>query len=256
MRRFSLRAYLVCFAMLLSPAILANDVYQEDFSSDPGYQLCDGVTPIAGEAWEWNSVDENFRVRMHDTVSETPKLTVSQNFQQVDVADGAFCVSVDINVTDASFGQPAGMRFASAADPCLYDNGGLVLLFEGSHDTRFAIGDWNGTEYYTPDVAYDTWYRFLICADPDGTADITVTEVATDTAVLDLTDVVFSPKPINVAQLGYYTINGEGAWSEAYYDNLHVWFLESVPATSRVGLWLTGLMLLVLVGWATSRVRF
>jgi len=209
--------------ILLSPisALWAVEVvYTEEFSSQPFFEVCGGHVPEPGEFFLWDSVAETYKVRINETSPTVAKFACSPAFDLVEPADAPWCVGADMNIVQGSFGLPLSVRFVPHGDPG--GNHGVLISFKGAHDRRIAVQDYSVGSYFTPVVSYGSWYRFSVCSNTPGLADISAIEVESGDILMDFLDVPFNPTAFDTFVVGNNTGWGDGSVGEVHADNVFV----------------------------------
>ena len=193
-------------------------VYDENFSSEPGFTVYEDYVPQSGEYFDWNGAD--YEVRLAETTDSVQKFAVSPAFTTI---TESFEISIDINVFESSFGFPIGIRF-SMSDDLLGQ--ALVVGFRGGHNPWLTVGDGAGNVYPSgpgDPFPYNVWHRVEISYDSSrGTATIQITEIDSGEVYASWTDVSFSPTGFDRVVVGNTTGNGDGSWAEIRCDNILV----------------------------------
>lgn len=190
-------------------------VYSEDFSSSPSYNLV--YTPSGDEYLSWDPTKEVYKARVKDGYGVS-KFAVSPKFPEVE--NQSFKIEADINKQYVSFGQAIRLRFFESSIG-VHEGRALDIKFTGSQDPWIAISTGGGTKYRTPETSQDVWYSVQIDYDNiSGTADIQIKERKSENIFYERRGVPFGPGPFDKVAVGERVINGEGSYSEAYYDNI------------------------------------
>ena len=203
-------------------------VYEEDFSSDPGWLTNNG------SHFYWNSSEENYYVRIEDNLNEYGVI-------QIPEMDGSFKIEYDAKMTQNDWSS--ALIFGIYDDEIAYKPGGvldtlssLVLMFDHADGgTGFTIHS------YTPPTVcnyhnhwcgtcLNQWYHVVIEYDA---------EVSTASYVVTLDGSTVSSNSINITgtyqglmYLGvsrrwhYYV---QGATTTGYVDNVELWVLGTPP---------------------------
>lgn len=194
-------------------------VYEEDFSSDPGYEVIDSYTPDTGEVFEWDATGEYYRVRIVEQDGGIDKYAEGPRFTEVDETRD-FRWQADLRVAEESFGMPISVRTRTGLG---FTTFGPSVGHTGTH-SEFSITDGTGNRVRTGEntIRLNTWYRVTIDYDASaGTGQVIVTSRDGSTTLLDRR-VEFVPNAFDQFLLGNRTANLDGTVAELHYDNLRV----------------------------------
>ncbi|MBU1701537.1 MAG: hypothetical protein KJ970_12325 [Candidatus Eisenbacteria bacterium] len=207
--------------ILAGPASAAwLEFYNEDFSNEPYFEICGEYTPVEGEYFRWNEVDEYYEVRIQDTQEFTPKYACSPTF---DVAtQDSFRVRLDIKVVEHQTGLPIGVRCVTAEVP---EGNGMTMVYEGAHNQQFDVADWHGIEYGTPTtIQLGVWYHFdMFYRMGTATVDISITDRESGVSYLEIAAEPFNPDAFDTIAIGYNTLILEtSGFAQIHVDNIIV----------------------------------
>lgn len=205
--------------LLVSTSIMAQTtVYQEDFASDPGYTI-PYYTPVSGEYFQWNSIDETYEVRIKEKHGGILKWAYSPAFELI--GEESFEISVDLKLIETSFGMPIGIAFCKDGDQ---PESKMWIRVSSSNDRTIQIADGTGNLHESPDwVDFDKWYTVkVIYYSETGTVDINVTETSGGNVFWQMTGGTFNPNEFDLCTLGFTTRNNDGSWAEMEFDNIKI----------------------------------
>jgi formylglycine-generating enzyme required for sulfatase activity len=196
--------------------IYGNIIYEEDFSSDPGFSS--DYTPGGGEFFTWDQVNDIYKVRILDA-NDVWKYAYSPSFQSI--SNSSFSVSLDFVVRESSFGQGMKIRFFYSG------NGYTVRSFEikipGSQNMTMHLVDSIADVYTSPNFQYDIWYSVLIEYDyGSGTTEFRVIERQSENVLCHERGIPFNLGEFDSIAMGDNVVNGEGSYAEMHLDNIEI----------------------------------
>lgn len=210
------------FLILILVAILSGSpafgvIYEEDFSTDPGFTICNGYLPSPEEVFEWDATNGEYDLRLEETYEPTPKFACSPTFDMV--ADVDFHVSVEFVMTESSYGFPLAIRLTDGSHPT---TGGITIAYRGSHNPYVTLSDGAENVYWpTTTFPLNAWHQVGIDYHAAShTADLRIVEVETGAVYAEWIDVPFEPEGFSAVVLGNQTGNGDGDYAALSCDNI------------------------------------
>jgi len=194
-------------------------IYEEDFSSDPGF-----TTSEPGDLY-WDSANQWYFVRVYDVSSGYGNyFAESPSFEPTGSSD--FHTEFDIDVADEDWGNYPGVFFTNSqlADPWTEIPWFFQFIYADSTPRKFGLkSDGIASAYYSGTVAEGVWYHVSMDYDSlSQTVDLTVTNRSSGAVFWSLVDQPFEIiQSFDTVTLGHRTAPPEyGSSSIIYVDNI------------------------------------
>jgi hypothetical protein len=156
----------------------SENVYSEDFSSDPEYEVHYQNTDEETEVY-WDDSGENYYARVRDQAETWWALGKSPAFTTISSGD-PFSVSFNFNPVEPDWGHYPGISFVESnpsSNPReLSRSFTFQIRSSDNYDRELSITNSDGDRYSTPTIpAEDEWYEVTVEYNPDSeTIDLSV----------------------------------------------------------------------------------
>lgn len=189
-------------------------IYQEDFSSDPGWTV--SWSPAGAEFCGWEA--GAYRVRLADAHDVAKFGYADQLFPEV--GNTNFRIEADYQYVIAGVGNGMGLHFHDSTGDW---NDWEISIHWDDHYSFMGIGDGNDGSFSIPEPTRGTWYHLELVYDHAlGVAHLEIHDRDAGVVVFREDNHFFNPAPFNGVGVGSHCWYGEGADSEMIVDNLEV----------------------------------
>lgn len=197
-------------------------ILSEDFDSDPNFEFL-GYTPQAGEYFEWDSIDEIYKIRILEEDGGIEKFIYTPVFLTIE--NQSFSLDVDIKGIEKSWGMSLGMTFVY--DAFEQSNNSMHIYYNGTHDKITISDEVNGYDTGNSSVNLNIWYHISLVYNAEAnTANINITERDSGNVIYDTDNVTFNPAHFNRIALGHRTLFWDGDTAANHYDNIQIEILD------------------------------
>jgi len=245
----------------------AVTVYQEDFTTDPGFVTSPDFYVNAGNSATWNAALGTYEVHTTEYGPGAPKFAQTPAFSRI--AGESFTVQFDVKNVMDSGGMGQAIMFFDG--PVLTQAGQQAIggsnvsvqyylrdHYSGSDRGSLGVSDGYGSGYdsgLSPSMVFGSWYRVILDYDATaGTADLRMLSGSGfGTTFYESLDFPLTVDPFDRIGFGAQVGNTDGTAAELHVDNVLVTAEMSSPVPEPLTLCGLGMALASLSAYVRRR---